>query len=180
METALIPKIISYPVALGISILFTLSIIDLAKKLKLFDASNSLKRHLEKVSSLGGIAIFAAFWHHTGLLASIDHQNGMDGTALNRRTPWRGLCWFSKTCFAKNGRKSVFLDIIRRCRPQNGQNGPLRERKERSRSTNRMVPACAWTRWPLKPWAVPETRNERIGSRNHAILGRFEDGPGRK
>ena len=73
METALISKIISsYPVALGISILFTLSIIDLAKQLKLFDANNSLKRHLEKVSSLGGIAIFAAFWIATCLVSDLE------------------------------------------------------------------------------------------------------------
>ena len=62
METTLIPKIISFPVAFGVSILFTLSIIDIAEKRKLFDANNRLKCHLEKVCSLGGIAIFTAFW----------------------------------------------------------------------------------------------------------------------
>ncbi|MEO1257479.1 MAG: MraY family glycosyltransferase [Bacteroidota bacterium] len=76
MEAALLPKIISYPVALGISILFTLSIIDLAKKLELFDANNNLKRHLEKVCSLGGIAIFAAFWIATCLVS------GLEGTGI--------------------------------------------------------------------------------------------------
>ena len=62
METTLLPKIISFPIALGGSIVLTLSIIDLANRLKLFDTNNHLKQHLEKVCSLGGIAIFAAFW----------------------------------------------------------------------------------------------------------------------
>lgn len=68
MEPTLIPKIIALPIALAISLLFTVSIIDLARKLKLYDANNNLKQHLEKVCSLGGISIFAAFWIGTSLL----------------------------------------------------------------------------------------------------------------
>ena len=62
METAILPKIFSFPIALGISALLTLSLIDLSKKLGLFDANNHLKQHREKVCSLGGISIFVAFW----------------------------------------------------------------------------------------------------------------------
>ncbi|HFA51397.1 MAG TPA: undecaprenyl/decaprenyl-phosphate alpha-N-acetylglucosaminyl 1-phosphate transferase [Bacteroidetes bacterium] len=62
METTLIPKFIALPVSLLISLVFTVSIIDLARKLKLYDANNHLKQHREKVCSLGGISIFAAFW----------------------------------------------------------------------------------------------------------------------
>lgn len=72
MESTLLPKIISLPVAVGLSILFILSIIDLAKKLQLFDANNELKHHMEKVCSLGGIAIFAAFWIASCLLSGIE------------------------------------------------------------------------------------------------------------
>ncbi len=68
MEPTLIPKIIALPVALVFSLLFTISIIDLASKLKLYDANNHLKRHLERVCSLGGISIFTAFWIGTFLL----------------------------------------------------------------------------------------------------------------
>ena len=62
MELTLVPKIIAFPITLGISVLFTLSIIDLARKKQLFDGNNKLKRHIEKVCPLGGVSIFSAFW----------------------------------------------------------------------------------------------------------------------
>ena len=48
--------------AFGVSLVLTLSIIDLVRKKQLFDTNNNLKLHIEKVGSLGGIAIFSAFW----------------------------------------------------------------------------------------------------------------------
>ncbi|MEZ4962602.1 MAG: MraY family glycosyltransferase [Saprospiraceae bacterium] len=51
-----------FMLALIMGLFLTSSIIDLAKKMKLFDGNNHLKVHVEKVCSLGGIAIFAAFW----------------------------------------------------------------------------------------------------------------------
>lgn len=53
--------------AFGSSVVLTVSIIDLARKKELFDANNSLKLHAEQVCSLGGIAIFSAFWITIGL-----------------------------------------------------------------------------------------------------------------
>ena len=61
METNF-PILIAFLLSLGISVMFTLSIIDLARKKKLFDGNTKLKRHIEQVCSLGGIAIFSAFW----------------------------------------------------------------------------------------------------------------------
>lgn len=48
--------------AFGISIFLVIYVIDLAKKLQLFDANNHLKVHVETVSPLGGIAIFSSCW----------------------------------------------------------------------------------------------------------------------
>lgn len=41
---------------------FMLSIIELADKYRLFDKANLIKLHEEKVSSLGGVALFSVFW----------------------------------------------------------------------------------------------------------------------
>lgn len=55
--------------SLATSVLFTISIIDLAKKKRLFEANGEIKLHSERVSSLGGISIFSAFWITTCLFA---------------------------------------------------------------------------------------------------------------
>jgi UDP-N-acetylmuramyl pentapeptide phosphotransferase/UDP-N-acetylglucosamine-1-phosphate transferase len=54
--------LLSFSLSFGSSLVFTNSIIRVAERKKLFDDNNSLKRHLERVCSLGGIAIFSAFW----------------------------------------------------------------------------------------------------------------------
>ena len=41
---------------------FMLSIIELSDKYRLYDKANLIKLHEEKVSSLGGVAIFSVFW----------------------------------------------------------------------------------------------------------------------
>jgi len=56
--------------ALAISVFFILPIIDLGRKLHLYDGNNHLKLHSEKVCSLGGIAIFAGFWITFALMNS--------------------------------------------------------------------------------------------------------------
>ena len=48
--------------AAGISVFLVIYIIDLAKRLELFDANNHIKLHVETVSPLGGIAIFSSCW----------------------------------------------------------------------------------------------------------------------
>lgn len=50
-----------------LSIWCTTSLIELAIKKKLFEENNALKDHKERVSSLGGIAIFASSWIALGL-----------------------------------------------------------------------------------------------------------------
>lgn len=59
---ALLPNFLPIAASLGISTVFTLSIIDLAKKRNLFESNSSIKLHTERVCSLGGISIFSAFW----------------------------------------------------------------------------------------------------------------------
>ncbi len=71
MDTTLVPRIFSFPISLIGSFLFTLSIIDLANKKKIFDGNNNLKHHCEKVSSLGGISIFSSFWIAISLVSEV-------------------------------------------------------------------------------------------------------------
>ena len=59
----------TFLIALAVAVFFILSIIDLARKRRLFDDNNHLKRHAEKVCSLGGVAIFSAFWISFSLMA---------------------------------------------------------------------------------------------------------------
>jgi UDP-GlcNAc:undecaprenyl-phosphate/decaprenyl-phosphate GlcNAc-1-phosphate transferase len=61
---------LTFLIALAIAVFFILPIIDLARKRRLFDDNNHLKRHAEKVCSLGGIAIFSAFWISFSLMIS--------------------------------------------------------------------------------------------------------------
>lgn len=53
---------LSFVVATVLSVAFLVSVIDIAGKKQLFDSNNHLKLHKERVSPLGGIAIFASFW----------------------------------------------------------------------------------------------------------------------
>ena len=56
------PNFLPFAASLGISAVFTLSIIDLARKKNLFEANSKIKLHTEQVCSLGGVSIFSAFW----------------------------------------------------------------------------------------------------------------------
>ncbi len=71
MDTTLVPKMFSFPISLIVSLLFTLSIIDLANRKKIFDGNNSLKHHLERVCSLGGISIFSSFWIAISIVSEV-------------------------------------------------------------------------------------------------------------
>lgn len=55
-------EVLPFLTAFSIGFLFTLSIIDLANKKRLFEANSNIKQHTELVCSLGGISIFSAFW----------------------------------------------------------------------------------------------------------------------
>ncbi len=67
---------LSFALALILGLFLTASIIDLAHKMQLFDGNNHLKIHVEKVASLGGIAIFSSFWIATLLTSQADGFEG--------------------------------------------------------------------------------------------------------
>lgn len=71
MNTTII-LIAGFAAALLLSRSLMLSIIELSDKYRLYDKANLIKLHEEQVSSLGGVAVFCAFW----LLAFVFVRNG--------------------------------------------------------------------------------------------------------